>query len=252
MRYSLNIKLLIYIITILILSNFIILYKAIKYRNIIIRRNKGYESLSYISEYKNSNYANKLFKEHPEYHDNFLIFIGASNIQRWDFEKNFPNKPFINRGIGDNTSTMIVERFEDDVLNLKPSIVVITMPSNDVKNNIPAEQSKANLFNMVGRATEKNIIPIILGGLPVVYDLNPSLIYSHPENEMLDMEHKMLDVCRQSNIRYINLREIFSNRNDIKDLFFQDGIHLNEEGYNILSKIILEALKNYNLGNNID
>lgn len=53
--------------------------------------------------------------------------MGNSITQQWSvFNKDFfSNNPFVNRGIGGQTSPQMLVRFKPDVVNLNPKSVVI-------------------------------------------------------------------------------------------------------------------------------
>jgi hypothetical protein len=61
-----------------------------------------------------------------------VVFMGDSITQGWRLDTSFPNKPYINRGISGQTSPQMVLRFRQDVIDLKPKVVVILAGTNDV------------------------------------------------------------------------------------------------------------------------
>ena len=65
------------------------------------------------------------------------VFMGDSITEGWsvflpDF---FSNNNFINRGIGGQTTSQMLIRFRQDVINLKPKSVVILAGINDIARN---------------------------------------------------------------------------------------------------------------------
>ncbi len=50
---------------------------------------------------------------------------GDSITDIWHLEEYFPGKPYINRGIGGQTTPQMLVRFRQDVINLHPKVVII-------------------------------------------------------------------------------------------------------------------------------
>ena len=71
-------------------------------------------------------------KERPK-----VIFMGNSITEGWvkedpDF---FSNNNFLGRGISGQTTHQMLNRFREDVINLKPELVIITAGTNDIGLN---------------------------------------------------------------------------------------------------------------------
>jgi hypothetical protein len=155
---------------ILFLSNLFFLLQALRYRNVVIQRNKCYQETTTFPRYKNINNQFKMLQKNPRFYYNPTVFIDSSIIERWDFEEHFRRMPFINRGVGENTSSDVPKRFRDDVLELGPLRVVIYLGTNDVRYNSTIEQSRKNLEMMLELSLGNGIQPLVLFLLPVEYN----------------------------------------------------------------------------------
>ena len=51
--------------------------------------------------------------------------VGDSITDMWNLAAAFPGKPYVNRGIGSQVTAQMLVRFEQDVVALQPSAVVI-------------------------------------------------------------------------------------------------------------------------------
>ena len=69
----------------------------------------------------------------PLKNENRVVFMGNSITEGWlqYFPAMFPGKPYINRGIGGQTTPQMLVRFRPDVIALKPKVVVILAGTND-------------------------------------------------------------------------------------------------------------------------
>ena len=233
-----NSKILIVFIVILIISNLIFIFTAIRYRCVVVERNKSYMETPSLPRYKNTNSVLKILQKNSHRYDHPTVFIGSSIIENWNFEKHFRNKSFINRGIGDDDSSAMLKRFEEDVIGLKPKKVVIYLGANDIKKRLSSDQSKDNLKQMLKLSCENKIDPLVLLFLPVNYKSNSALRYTHLKNKMRALNEQLVNSCEQDNTAYIDLFSTISKRDDFSELYLSDGIHLNDKGYQVLSSIV--------------
>lgn len=60
-----------------------------------------------------------------------VVFLGDSITYLWDLKHSFPDRDYVNRGIGGQTSAEMLVRFRQDVINLQPKSVLILAGIND-------------------------------------------------------------------------------------------------------------------------
>ena len=89
--------------------------------------------------------------------------------QGWKLDESFPGKPYINRGISGQTTPQMLVRFRQDVIDLKPKVVVILAGTNDIAGNtgpMTLEQTESNLASMADLATANGIRVVLCSVLP--------------------------------------------------------------------------------------
>src|SRR2546426_7863982 len=66
-----------------------------------------------------------------------VVFMGDSITDGWGrkYGKFFPGKPYVNRGIGGQTTPQMLLRFRADVLSLEPKAGVILVGTNHIVGN---------------------------------------------------------------------------------------------------------------------
>src|SRR5437762_13522203 len=103
-----------------------------------------------------------------------VVFMGNSITDGWAkfFPAQFPGKPYLGRGIGGQTTPQMLVRFRQDVIALKPAVVVILAGTNDIAGNTgpsTLEMIEDNLASMaeLGRA---NGIRVVLASVLPVFD----------------------------------------------------------------------------------
>lgn len=105
-----------------------------------------------------------------------VVFFGDSITDNWSKEGYggfFPGKPYVNRGIGGQTTAQMLLRFRADVIALRPAAVVILAGTNDVAGNagpVTAEQIQDNLASMAELARTHGIAVVLASLLPVSDD----------------------------------------------------------------------------------
>src|SRR5258708_11545561 len=84
-----------------------------------------------LARYREANAALKP----PEPGENRVVFFGDSITDIWHLDEYFPGKPYINRGIGGQTTPQMLIRFRQDVIDLHTKVVVILAGTNDIAGN---------------------------------------------------------------------------------------------------------------------
>jgi len=119
-----------------------------------------------LSRYHDANAALKP----PAAGENRVVFFGDSITDIWHLDQYFPGKPYLNRGIGGQTTPQMLVRFRQDVIDLDPRIVIILAGTNDIAGNtgpMRLEDIEANYASMAELARARQIKVIYSSVLPV-------------------------------------------------------------------------------------
>jgi len=207
---------------------------------------------SYSQDWANlSRYANENAKlEAPKSDEKRVVFMGNSITEGWGttYPEFFKGKPYINRGIGGQTTPQMLLRFRADVINLKPALVVILAGTNDIAGNTgpsTLEMIADNIFSMAELAKANNIKVILCSVLPVYdYPWKPGL---QPAEKIIALNSMIRKYAEKNKIPYVDYHSQLANdKKGFKIEFAPDGVHPNEAGYKfmapILEKIIAKTL----------
>jgi lysophospholipase L1-like esterase len=99
-----------------------------------------------------------------------VVFMGDSITDGWRLADSFPGKPYVNRGIGGQTTAQMLVRMYPDVIALKPAAVIIFAGTNDIAgNNGPQTLTmiQQNLMAMVELAKVHGIKVILCSVMPI-------------------------------------------------------------------------------------
>ena len=179
-----------------------------------------------------------------------VVFMGNSITEGWSFlDKDFfINNPFVNRGIGGQTTPQMLIRFKPDVVNLNPKAVVILAGINDIAENtgpVTIENIAENIISMAEIAKANEIKVFICSTLPAIdFPWSPGM---EPGPKVIKLNSILKNYCDSNNITYV---DYFSAMSDEKGglkvpeyTTADDLVHPNLAGYKVMGKIILKALE---------
>lgn len=177
---------------------------------------------------------------------NYIVFMGNSITESWlEFHPEFfKNELYINRGISGQTTSQMLLRFRQDVINLKPSVVVILAGINDIAQNtgpISVEMILGNIKSMVELAKANDIQVILCSVLPAnSFSWRPSII---PMEKVIKLNHLLKSYALANNIFYVDyFSAMVDTSNGLKKELGIDTVHPNKEGYLIMEPLLEEAL----------
>src|SRR5881392_1668232 len=119
-----------------------------------------------LARYRDANAALKP----PTAGENRVVFFGDSITDIWHLDESFPGKPYVNRGIGGQTTSQMLVRFRQDVIDLQPKVIVILAGTNDIAGNtgpISNEDIERNFESFAELASAHDIRVVFASILPV-------------------------------------------------------------------------------------
>jgi lysophospholipase L1-like esterase len=169
---------------------------------------------------------------------NNTVFIGDSITDFWDLKKSFPNQPYINRGIGAQTTSQIVLRFHQDVVGLNPAAVVILAGINDVGSGVRAEQIENNYAAMAEMARANHILVYFGSVLPVGKSRR-----GFPPQEITALNEWLRHYCQNNGAVYVDYwSRMVDGSGFLLPSLSADGLHPNDDGYFVMKSTLASEL----------
>jgi len=174
--------------------------------------------------------------------DNSIIMLGDSLTDGILWNELFDNnEKIINRGIGGNKTSDILERL-GEITNRKPKKIFLMIGINDLANN--ESNNLINNYNEIIKeikSESKGTEIYIQSILPI----NNEIKYLKISNEdIINTNHELKKIAEENNLNYIDLYNKFL-KNDLLDSDLTiDGVHLNANGYKIWKSEIDEYINN--------
>lgn len=175
-----------------------------------------------------------------------VVFMGNSITDGWWPKDStfFIDNNFLDRGISGQTTSEMLVRFRQDVINLKPKAVVILAGINDIAHNngvISLENVFGNIVSMVELARYNKITPIICSVLPA-YDF-PWRRGMNPAPKVIELNKMLKAYADKEELTYVDYHSAMKDERDgLPKNLASDEVHPTLEGYKIMEKIVLEAI----------
>jgi lysophospholipase L1-like esterase len=187
-----------------------------------------------------------------------VVFMGDSITEGWgrkatatapDGGEFFPGKPYINRGISGQTTPQMLVRFRQDVVELKPKVVILLAGTNDIAENTGKTtlgEIANNIVSMSDLARANGIRVVLCSVLPA------SEFHWHeglePAPKIRALNTWIREYAAKNGLVYVDYYASMANsEGGLKAELSADGVHPNQTGYDIMAPLaeagIAQALK---------
>jgi lysophospholipase L1-like esterase len=174
-----------------------------------------------------------------------VVFMGDSITQGWHLDGSFPGKPYINRGISGQTTPQMVLRFHQDVIALKPKVVVILAGINDIAGNtgpMTPDETEDNLSAMAEIAKANKIKVVLCSVLPA-YDF-PWSPGQYPAHKVVELNDWIKAHASEKSYIYVDFYSpMKDDRGGLPPTLSRDGVHPLPAGYAIMAPLVQAAIE---------
>jgi acyl-CoA thioesterase I len=184
----------------------------------------------------------------PPGDQNRVVFFGDSITDIWKLADYFPNKPYVNRGIGGQTTPQMLVRFRQDVIDLHPKVVIVLAGTNDIAGNtgpMRNEDIEANYTTMAELAEVHGIHMVFASVLPVhnYNDRAKDFFAQRPPARILELNSWLKDYCARNDLVYLDyFSALVDDKGLMKKDLADDGLHPNAAGYKIMAPLAEAAI----------
>ncbi|MBX9808316.1 MAG: SGNH/GDSL hydrolase family protein [Flavobacteriaceae bacterium] len=174
------------------------------------------------------------------------VFMGDSITESWSILDSafFVGKHYINKGISGQTSLQMNFRFQKDVIDLKPAVVIIMAGTNDIAGNggtYTPGMAFNNISSMAELAKTNNIKVILCSVLPATdFWWNPGL---QPADKIIALNTMIRDYAVKNKIPYVDYYAALVDLNKgLPKKYSVDGVHPNLAGYLVMDPLAEKAI----------
>lgn len=175
-----------------------------------------------------------------------VVFMGNSITEGWltQVPEFFSGRPYINRGISGQTTPQMLIRFRQDVIHLRPKVVVILAGTNDIAGNTgpsTLEMIEDNIYSMTELAQAHGIQVVLCSVLPAYdYPWRPGL---EPAPKIVELNKRLKQYADTHGVVYGDFFSAMADeRNGLPKELSEDGVHPNKAGYAVMAPIVENAI----------
>ncbi len=186
--------------------------------------------------------ANKKVENEP-----VAVFMGNSITEGWAnmHPEYFSENNYLGRGISGQTTPQMLIRFQQDVVDLHPKVVVILAGTNDIAGNTGFSTVKMITDNLKSMAeiADANDIKVVLSSVLPVYDY-PWRTGLQPVPKIAEINNWMKDYAQKHGHVYLDyFSAMKDDREGLPKNLSEDGVHPISEGYDVMEPMAKEAIK---------
>lgn len=180
-----------------------------------------------------------------------VVFLGDEITEDWGKGKAkfFPGKPYLNRGITRQVAAQMLVRFRQDVINLKPKVVVIEAGTNDLGRVMgPSSEDTMgqSIKSMVELAKLHDIRVVLASVTPICNCSDPEATARRPPGKIIGLNGWLKDYAKESGSIYLDYYSALVQGRTMRPDLTVDGLVPNDAGYErmapLAEKAIAEAL----------
>jgi lysophospholipase L1-like esterase len=203
----------------------------------------GWINWANFSKYENQNTAVK----EKQKGEKRVVFLGNSIFEGWSVARPafFQDKPYFNRGISGQVTAQILLRFQEDVVDLHPDVLVLKAGINDIAENAgPYDQQKTvnNIKSIIQLAKANNIKVVLCSVLPANrFVWRPAL---SPADKVIELNSALMVLAKTQGVYYLDLYStVVDDKKGMKANYANDGVHPTVDGYKVLEPLVEEAIR---------
>jgi lysophospholipase L1-like esterase len=185
----------------------------------------------------------------PRPGENRVVFFGDDATELWSGAGFFPGKPYLNRGIRGQNSAQMLVRFRQDVIGLKPKVVVLHAGTNDLARMLgPGTRGTFadNIMSMTELA-KANGIAVVLASLLPVCDCFIDQTSRRSPIRLGDFNEWLQEYAKTTGSVYLDYFTALSEARSFRQELTADGLVPNAAGYRVMAPLaeaaIAKALK---------
>lgn len=176
-----------------------------------------------------------------------VVFFGDSITANWPnvMPTFFAQHGYLGRGISGQTTVQMLERFDRDVIDAKPSVVVILAGTNDIaESNPPYDDApiRANLRTMTERAQAHGVRVVLASLLPARdYPWRHGL---DPAMRIVALNAWIKEYAARVGAIYLDyFGAMVDARNGLRASLGRDAVHPNLAGYQVMAPLAQQAVE---------
>ena len=160
-----------------------------------------------------------------------IVFTGSSSVRIWhDLQDRFPDHQIINSGFGGSQASDLLGYSDELILRYSPKKVFIYEGDNDISAGKNTKEIVNDITAIISKIRDQDATTEI-----VLIAAKPSIARWKLKRDYKRLNRKFRKLSRKDvQMNYVDIWKPMLNRRKVmKDLFIEDGLHMNAKGYQI-------------------
>jgi lysophospholipase L1-like esterase len=171
-----------------------------------------------------------------------ILFTGSSSIRMWSsLQSYFPKYNVVNRGFGGSQTSDLLYFFDKLILPYNPKKVFIYEGDNDISVGKSTSQILSTMDSVITLIRQR-----ISKRVPIyVISPKPSISRWHLKDKYIEFNKGMSELASKK--KKVYFIDVWTPALDVdgtvfKDIFLEDGLHMNSKGYAIWVNVLRKYL----------
>ncbi|MBL8228651.1 MAG: SGNH/GDSL hydrolase family protein [Bryobacterales bacterium] len=177
---------------------------------------------------------------------NRVVFLGDEITEHWGMGRAsfFPGKPYFNRGITRQTTAQMLVRFRQDVIGLKPKVVIIQAGTNDLASVMgPSTQgTMADHYASMVDLAKAHGIRVVIASLTPVCDCGRKLTDRRPPGKIIGLNGWLKEFAAENQLVYLDYYSALVDGRFFRKELTADGLIPNDAGYEKMAPLAEKAI----------
>ncbi len=171
-----------------------------------------------------------------------IVFTGSSSIRFWkDLQQRFPEYQVLNAGFGGSKASDLLLHLDQLVLRYTPTKVFVYEGDNDIFAKKRPRKILQTVLEIVDRLQASNAMMEV-----ILISAKPSISRWKLRGKYKRLNKKFLKLAEQQpGVAFVDVwHPMLNGRKLRKDIFVEDGLHMNDRGYEIWYQAIKQYVEN--------
>lgn len=217
----------------------------------IFRKPKNYSTITMYNREQQTKLKNYsiLNSEYALKNQTVLLGDSITDFFNWyelfyDFSKS-SGQAVYNRGISGDTTDRLLERLQENVLNIEPKNIVLLIGTNDIGRGLPLSMSIENVSKIIENT--KKACPDVNFVLQAVYPINRGMRdkFEKRSNDKIELMNKeFIKLSEKYDCVWLDITDKLKDETgNLKKEYTFDGLHLNVSAYKVVAENVIPLLK---------
>lgn len=174
--------------------------------------------------------------------DDNYVFLGDSITEGYNLDKYYNNYPVVNSGVGGYNTDNILEKLNKMVYRYNPTKVFLLIGTNDIAQGHSKEHIINNIQKIIDNIKQNRKYADIY--VESIYPINANKEKVRSNELIKAINEDIKKICKENNVTYINTYDLLIDEDgNLKDEYSNDGLHLTEKGYDVVTSKIKPYLQ---------